>query len=113
MATDAAVGRLFNIGNPEQVSINGLAERVIERTGSASDVVHLDYEAVYGIGYEDMERRVPNCDRVRELIGWTPQRDLDAIIDSVVAYRRSVDGEGAGGAPVAGARGERLAATGP
>jgi UDP-glucose 4-epimerase len=113
MATDAAVGQVFNIGNPEQVSINGLAERVIGRTGSASDVVHLDYEAVYGSGYEDMERRVPNCDRVRELIGWVPRRDLDDIIDSVVAYRRSVDDQGTGGTPVAGARDERLAATGP
>jgi UDP-glucose 4-epimerase len=112
MATEAAVGQVFNIGNPEQVSINGLAERVIGRTGSSSDVVHLDYEDVYGPGYEDMERRVPNCDRVRGLIGWTPRYDLDDIIDSVVAYRRSGDGTSAG-APASSARSERLAATGP
>ena len=107
MATDAAVGSLFNIGNPEQISINGLAERVIARTGSSSDVIHLDYEAVYGAGYEDMERRVPNCDRVRGLIGWTPAHDLDDIIDSVVAYQTGSTGAARGG------RHERVAATRP
>jgi UDP-glucose 4-epimerase len=107
METEAAVGQLFNIGNPEQVSINDLAERVIGRTGSDSRVVHLDYEAVYGPGYEDMERRVPNCDRVRELIGWTPRYDLDDIVDAVVAYRRD------GIVVPAGTRDERLAATRP
>jgi UDP-glucose 4-epimerase len=89
MATEEAVGQVFNIGNPEQVSIEGLAERVIARTGSESGIVHLDYEDVYGPGYEDMERRVPNCDRVRDLIGWTPRYSLDQIIDAVAAYQRS------------------------
>ncbi len=96
MATTSAVGEVFNIGNPEQVSMNGLAQRVIARTGSVSEVVHLDYESVYGAGYEDMERRVPNCDRVRSLIGWTPRHDLDHIIDSVVADHRRGGGGAAG-----------------
>jgi UDP-glucose 4-epimerase len=109
METEAAVGQVFNIGNPEQVSINVLAQRVIDRTGSASGVVHLDYEDVYGPGYEDMERRVPNCDRVHDLIGWTPRYDLDDIIDAVTAYRRSGEAGGSGGDLRTG----RLAATGP
>jgi len=89
MATPAAVGGTFNIGNPEQVSVNQLARRVIERTGSSSGVVHLDYEDVYGPGYEDMERRVPDCDRVHRLIGWTPWRTLDDTIDDVAAHLRT------------------------
>ena len=109
MATEAAVGGLFNIGNPEQISIDGLAERVIARTGSSSDVVHLDYADVYGPGYEDMERRVPDCGRVRDLIGWTPRHDLDAIIDAVVASRRP----GTPAAPGPAVPGERLAAARP
>jgi len=88
MENDAAVGQVFNIGNPEPVSIRELAERVIARTGSRSHIVHLEYEDVYGPGYEDMERRVPNCDRIRGLIGWTPQYTLDDIIDSVVEHQR-------------------------
>lgn len=81
----AAVGKVFNIGNPEQVSINDLAARVIERTGSTSPVVHVDYESAYGPGFEDMERRVPDCSRLAALTGFRPRRHLDEIIDSVAA----------------------------
>jgi UDP-glucose 4-epimerase len=82
--TPASFGNVFNIGNPEQVSINDLAARVIARTGSASDIVHVPYATAYGAGYEDMERRVPDCSRVRQLIGYEPQRRLDDIIDDIV-----------------------------
>ncbi len=84
--TPAASGEVFNLGNPEQISINGLAARVIERTGSSSDIVQVPYETAYGAGYEDMQRRVPNCDRAHDLIGYKPEHHLDDIIDSVVAY---------------------------
>lgn len=79
----SAHGQVFNIGNPEQVSINDLAERVIQRTGSSSPVVHVDYETAYGQGYEDMERRVPDCSRLHDLTGFAPVFHLDDIIDSV------------------------------
>jgi UDP-glucose 4-epimerase len=95
MATERAVGQVFNIGNPEQVSIQELALRVIDRTGSSSSILHVRYEDVYGSGYEDMERRVPNCDRVRDLIGWTPRWALDDIIDSVTAFHADREGVGA------------------
>lgn len=91
--TDEAIGRVFNIGNPEQVSITGLAERVIARTGSSSEITYVDYESAYGPGYEDMERRVPDCTRLTELTGFRPRHDLDDIIDDVAAHisgRRSV-----------------------
>ncbi len=110
MSTEAAVGHVYNIGNPEQVSMNELAHRIIARTESVSGVVHLDYEAVYGAGYEDMERRVPDCDRVKSLIGWTPRHDLDQIIDSVVAHRRREVG-GAMGTPPSRLSDEELVAT--
>jgi UDP-glucose 4-epimerase len=90
-----AAGGVFNIGNPEQVSIQELALRVIDRTGSSSSILHVRYEDVYGSGYEDMERRVPNCDRVRDLIGWTPRWALDDIIDSVTAFHADREGVGA------------------
>ncbi len=86
--TPAAYGQVFNIGNPEQISINGLAERVIERTGSTSDVVHVDYETAYGAGYEDMQRRVPDCNRISELIGYRPVRCLNDIIDAIISHER-------------------------
>ncbi|GAB3113486.1 GDP-mannose 4,6-dehydratase [Janibacter alkaliphilus] len=91
--TPAALGSVYNIGNPEQISITGLAERVIARTGSSSDITYVDYQSAYGPGYEDMERRVPDCTRLTELTGFRPRHDLDDIIDDVAAHisgRRSV-----------------------
>lgn len=84
-----AIGSVFNIGNPEQVSINELAARVVHRTGSASTLSYVDYESAYGPGFEDMERRVPDCSRLHALTGFQPRHDLDAIIDTVVAHARA------------------------
>jgi UDP-glucose 4-epimerase len=84
--TPSAYAQVFNIGNPEQISINDLARRIIDRTASSSEIVHVPYEAAYGTGYEDMERRVPNCDRIFERIGYQPAHNLDDIIDAVVGY---------------------------
>ena len=95
MEREDAAGQVFNIGNTEQVSIRDLAERVIDRTRSSSPISYLDYEEVYGPGYEDMERRVPDCGRAQALIGFEPAHDLDAIIDSVAAgssHRTSPEG---------------------
>ncbi|GAB2743378.1 NAD-dependent epimerase/dehydratase family protein [Nocardioides pakistanensis] len=85
MDSPDAVGSVFNLGSTEQVSIQELAERVIGRTGSHSSVVHLPYYEVYGDGFEDMERRIPNCERARKLVGFEPARRLDDIIDAVAA----------------------------
>jgi UDP-glucose 4-epimerase len=85
VGTVAAVGDVFNVGNPEQVSINELADRIIARTGSTSPVVHLPYEDAYGPGYEDMERRVPDCSKLQALIGFIPRHSLDDIINAVIA----------------------------
>ena len=102
MGNEKAYGQVFNIGNTEQVSIRGLAERVIARTGSSSSITHLGYEEVYGPGYEDMERRVPNCDRVSGLIGYRTSHGLDDIIDSVAEFQRSSGALVAEGRPMAG-----------
>lgn len=82
--TDRALGQAVNIGSGEQVSIRELATRVIDRTGSASVIERCSYEQAYGSGYEDLRRRVPDCSRARELIGFRPRYELDTIIDSVI-----------------------------
>ena len=84
ITTEAAYGQALNLGNTEQVSISELAKRVIAATGSASEVQYMSYLDAMGPGYEDMQRRVPNCDLARELIGFTPIQTLDDIIHSVI-----------------------------
>jgi len=81
-----AEGDIFNIGNDNEVTINDLALKVKQMTGSVSDIEHISYEKAYGPGFEDMERRCPNIDKIRKLIGFKPLNDLDAIIQDVIEY---------------------------
>jgi UDP-glucose 4-epimerase len=85
MAHPGAYGQVFNLGSAEQVSINALAERVIAATGSASVIRHVPYELAYPPGFEDMERRVPDCGRALAEVGFRPSRSLADIIESVMA----------------------------
>lgn len=80
----AANGTAVNLGSTEQVSIMDLASRVLELTGSDAGVVKMSYEDAYGAGYEDLQRRVPDCAKARELIGFQPARTLDDIIRAVI-----------------------------
>ncbi len=82
--SEAAAGRAVNLGSSEQVSITGLAERVIAATGSRSGISRSSYLEAYGDGYEDMQRRVPDCTLARGLVGFEPARTLDDIIGAVI-----------------------------
>ncbi len=84
LETQDARGRAVNIGSSEQVSIAGLAERVIAATGSSGGIVRSSYLEAYGAGYEDMERRVPDCTLARGLVGFASVRTLDDIIGAVI-----------------------------
>ena len=77
------IGRVINIGNDFEISINSLAKRIIEEIGSKSEIVHVPYSEAYGEGFEDMERRVPNIDLINQLVGWKPQRDLSTMIADI------------------------------
>jgi UDP-glucose 4-epimerase len=88
---DAATGRAVNLGSSEQVSIAELASRVIAAAGSAGGIVRRSYLEAYGPGYEDMQRRVPDCSLARELVGFLPTRTLDDIISSVIDDQRTAD----------------------
>ncbi len=82
----AAYGRVINIGNPEEVSMNDLAERIKKATGSASKIVHIPYEEAYVEGFEDMRRRVPDISLAKKLVSFNPERNLDEILRSVIEY---------------------------
>ena len=80
---DNTIGKVINIGNDFEISINGLAKRIIDETGSKSEIVYIPYEEAYGDGFEDMERRVPNIDLINQLVGWKPKRDLSTMISDI------------------------------
>ena len=89
LSDESAYGKVFNLGSTEQTTISQLAERVITATGSTSVIAKVPYEEAYGEGYEDMQRRIPDCTKALNQIGFAPTRTLDDIISAVVADRRS------------------------
>jgi len=82
------VGKVINIGNDFEISINALAEKIIKETNSNSKIQYMPYEYAYGEGFEDMERRVPNIDLIKQLVGWEPRRDLSIIISDIAIEMR-------------------------
>jgi UDP-glucose 4-epimerase len=77
------LGQVINLGNDEEVTITGLAERAIALTGSSSKIRYVPYSEAYGEGFEDMRRRVPSLEKAKRLIGYKPTRTLDNIINDV------------------------------
>lgn len=88
MQSDKVYGEVFNVGGIGEVSINTLAQKVIDLTHSSSLVEHVSYESVYPSGFEDMQRRVPNIDKIFGFTGWKPQKDLEEIILDTENYIR-------------------------
>ncbi len=79
------IGKVINIGNDFEISIVGLANKIISETNSDSKIVYVPYLEAYGDGFEDMERRVPNISLIKQLVGWEPKRNLSTIITDISA----------------------------
>lgn len=84
-----ALGRVFNLGGTEEVSMAALAERIVRLVGSSSAIEFIPYDVAYEEGFEDMERRVPDTSRAHELVGFAPTSDLDDIIRAVISDQQS------------------------
>ena len=89
LAEPATKGGVFNVGSTDRISIRDLAARVIERTGSSSELVFVPYAEVYGQGIDEMFHRAPAIDRIDAAIGWRPHRSLDDILDDVIESARA------------------------
>ncbi len=83
-----AVGEVFNIGNGAEISIRALAEKIREMTESGSPIVTVPYDVAYQAGFEDMPRRVPDIAKIRALVGYEPQVQLDEMLWRVIEERR-------------------------
>lgn len=83
-----SIGNIYNIGSQELVSIKELAQEVIKRTNSSSEIKVIPYEVAYAAGFEDMRRRFPDTSKINALTGWTPKHTLADIIDDVAKSLR-------------------------
>ena len=88
MDTERSIGEVVNVGNTEEITIEGLAELVKQRTSSSSPIEFVPYDQAYEPGFEDMMRRVPCVDKLHALTGFRPQTSLNEIIDRVTDYFR-------------------------
>jgi UDP-glucose 4-epimerase len=88
MDTGKGVGEEFNVGNPIEITINGLAEKILAKTGSKSTLKHITYHQAYGNGFEDMNRRTADITKLMNTVDFELEYDLDGILDDVIAYHR-------------------------
>ena len=88
MVEPKAIGQVINLGNTEEVTIQRLAERVRELSGSSSSIKLIPYDQAYESGFEDMPRRVPDLSKAEKMIGYTPRHSLEDILVQVIDYFR-------------------------
>ncbi len=86
ISTDRAVGEVVNVGSDQEITIEGLAQMVKQRTGSSSPIKYVPYDQAYEPGFEDMLRRVPSLEKLERLTGFRPKTTLPEIVDRVVAH---------------------------
>jgi UDP-glucose 4-epimerase len=87
--TDSTIGDYFNVGGVGETTIKELASKIIERTNSTSTIKFKPYSDAYPVGFEDMQRRVPEIVKIKNAIDWEPTHTLDSIVDSVAASFRN------------------------
>lgn len=86
--SDSTIGDVYNLGGRGEITINQLANQVIGLTNSQSALSYLAYDDAYPIGFEDMQRRVPNISKITSTIDWKPELTLTDIINDVANYVR-------------------------
>lgn len=83
-----SIGEVFNMGSNQEITIETLANKVKEKTKSNSEIKYIPYEEAYESGFEDMQRRVPNLNKIKKLINYTSSLSIDQILDRVIHYFR-------------------------
>jgi len=88
VSSPQAVGQVVNVGATESITIEHLADKVIERSASTSDKRHVSYEEAYGRPFDDMLIRVPDLTKVQGLIGYEPKYSLDETLDQMIEHEK-------------------------
>ena len=81
-------GQVFNVGSSFEISMIELAKIIIEITKSQSGLAFIPYEKVYNLGFEDMQRRVPDTKKIEALLNWKPEIPLHDFISDVINFEK-------------------------
>ena len=84
--TDNSIGEVYNLGGVGEISINELAQKVIQITNSISKIEYTPYDKAYPFGFEDMLRRVPDITKLKSAIDWEPKKNIDQIIIDIMKF---------------------------
>jgi UDP-glucose 4-epimerase len=82
-----SIGEVFNIGGQGEISILALANKIIAQTNSKSVITFTNYEDAYAVGYEDMQRRVPDISKIKSFLNWEPKIGLTEIIEELITNK--------------------------
>lgn len=88
MESDGVIGKVFNVGCDKEISIEGLADLIIAKTGGRSEKKLVSYEEAYGREFDDMKRRVPCLEKINKATGYEPKMDLDGTLDIIIEQKR-------------------------
>ena len=88
MASQAAVAGVFNIGGEQPLTLLELAERVVVAAKSTSTIELRSFAEAFDQQFEDVHRRVPDLSRLRAVIGFRPEYDLDGTLREIINYTR-------------------------
>jgi UDP-glucuronate decarboxylase len=91
MATGPDITGPINIGNPYEIPVRELAERIVRITGASSRMVHRP------LPDDDPLQRCPDITMAQNVLGWQPTVELDAGLTRTVAYFTQMLGESKGG----------------
>ncbi len=83
-----AEGEVVNIGTSESVTINELARKIVQMTGSQSRIEHISYEEAFGRPFDDMQIRVPDLTKIQRLVGYQPKYKLDETLAEIIEYEK-------------------------
>jgi UDP-glucose 4-epimerase len=86
VGTDKTVNEVYNVGGTGEITIKKLADQVIKGTKSQSSIEFIPYEKAYALGFEDMQRRVPDISKIKQELNWAPRKNLSQIIADVAAH---------------------------
>jgi UDP-glucose 4-epimerase len=76
--------QIFNVGNDEPITIKELAEKVIQLSGSKSQIKFVDPKQIYTENYVDINKRIPDLTKLKQTIIHTNKYSIDDIIKSLL-----------------------------
>lgn len=88
LKSDSTIGEVFNVGGNQLITMKALAEKVIKLTNSNSKIEYKSYKEVYGADFEEPNSRVPDINKIKSAIGWSPKKGLDEIISELAIHMK-------------------------